>query len=264
LPDFISAVTDKVTAHAFAWHNLLIEPVYPVVFFDALRVKIRTDGVVAIKAVYLALGILEDGSGEVLGLWVEETEGAKFWLKVFTDLKTRGSQVILIAVVDGLKGLPQAISTAFPKPTCEPVSCICFATTLKDRKVLAAEVKPIYTGPNADVALKELEQFEQSPLGRRYLAAAKCWRSAWEHLIPFFVFPLHIRSVIYTTKAIESLTMQLRKTRGHFPRNHAAVTLLWHALRSVMAKTERKAFDWRSAINEFALQFDGRPSVDRA
>jgi putative transposase len=271
-PDFISAVTDEVMAEAFAWQNWSLEPVYPVVFFDSLRVKIRTDGVVANKAVYLALGILEDGSREVLGLWIEQTEGAKFWLKVFTNLKTCGCQDFLIAVVDGLKGLPQAISAAFPNTTVQTCIVHLLRNSMayagwKDRRVLAAALKLIYNAPNADVAFNELEQFEQSPLGQRYPAAAKCWRSAWEHVIPFFAFPPHIRRVIFTTNAIESLNIQLRKiikNRGHFPSDDAAVKLLWPALRNVMVKTERKAFDWRSAMNEFAIQFDGRLSVDRA
>jgi putative transposase len=271
-PDFISAVTDQVMAEAFAWQNRPLEPVYPVVFFDALRVKIRTDGVVSNKAVYLALGILEDGSREVLGLWVEQTEGAKFWLKVFTDLKTRGCQDILIAVVDGLKGLPSAINAAFPKTVVQ--TCIVHLirnsmeyASWKERKALAAALKPIYTATNADAALDALDQFAQSELGQRYPAAVKCWRSAWEHVIPFFAFTPHIRRVIYTTNAIESLNMQLRKiikNRGHFPSDDAAIKLLWLALRNVMVKTERKAFDWRSAMNEFAIQFDGRLSLNRA
>ncbi len=270
-PDFISCVTDEVMAEAFAWQSRPLEPVYPVVFFDALRVKIRTDGVVANKAVYLALGILEDGSREVLGLWIEQTEGAKFWLKVFNDLKTRGCHDILIAVVDGLKGLPQAISTVFPKTTVQTCIVHLLRNSMeyagwKDRKAIAAALKPIYTAISADTALDELERFEQSELGKRYPAAAKCWRSAWEHVIPFFSFPPHIRRVIYTTNAIESLNMQLRKiikNRGHFPNDDAAIKLLWLALRNVMHKTERKTFDWRSARNEFAIQFDGRLSLNR-
>jgi putative transposase len=271
-PDFISTVTDEVIAEAITWQNRPLEPVYPVVFFDALRVKIRTDGVVANKAVYLALGILQDGTREVLGLWIEQTEGAKFWLKVFTDLKTRGCHDILIAVVDGLKGLPQAISAAFPNTVVQ--TCIVHLirnsmeyASWKERKALVAALKPIYTATTADAALDQLEQFEQSALGKRYPAAVKCWRSAWEHVIPFFAFPPHIRRVIYTTNAIESLNMQLRKiikNRGHFPSDEAAIKLLWLALRNVMVKTERRAFDWRSAMNEFAIHFDGRLNLHQA
>jgi putative transposase len=242
-----------------------------VVFFDAMRVKIRTDGVVANKAIYLALGVLEDGSREVLGLWVEQTEGAKFWLKVFTDLKTRGCQDILIAVVDGLKGLPQAINSVFPKTTVQTCIVHLMRNSMefagwKDRKTLASALRPIYTAASSDAALHELEKFEESELGKRYPAAAKCWRSAWEHVTPFFAFTPHIRRVIYTTNAIESLNMQLRKiikNRGHFPSDEAAIKLLWLALRNVMNKTERKTFDWRSAMNEFAIQFENRLMTNR-
>ncbi len=270
-PDFISAITDEVMAEACAWQNRPLEAVYPVVFFDALRVKIRSDGVVSNKAVYLALGVLEDGNREVLGLWVEQTEGAKFWLKVFTELKNRGCQDILIAVVDGLKGLPQAINTVFPNTVVQTCIVHLMRNSMeyagwKDRKALAGALKPIYTATSADAARHELEQFEQSPLGLKYPAASKCWRSAWEHVIPFFAFSPHIRRVIYTTNAIESLNMQLRKiikNRGHFPSDDAAIKLLWLALRNVMNKTERKAFEWRAAMNEFAIQFDGRLSINR-
>jgi putative transposase len=271
-PDFISSVTDEVMAEAFAWQNRPLEPVYPVVFFDALRVKIRTDGIVANKAVYLALGILEDGTREVLGLWIEQTEGAKFWLKVFTDLKTRGCHDILIAVVDGLRGLPQAIGSVFPKTVVQTCIVHLIRNSMeyagwKDRKTLAAALRPIYTATNAQAAFEQLDQFEQSALGQKYPAAVKCWRSAWEHVIPFFAFTPHIRRIIYTTNAIESLNMQLRKiikNRGHFPSDEAALKLLWLALRNVMNKTEKKAFDWRSAMNEFAIQFDGRLNLNRA
>jgi putative transposase len=265
-PDFISSVTDEVMAEAFSWQSRPLEPLYPVVFFDALRVKIRSDGLVQNKAVYLALGMLPDGTREVLGLWIEHTEGAKFWLKVFTELRNRGCQDILIAVVDGLKGLPEAIGTAFPKTTVQTCIVHLIRNSLeyaswKDRKALAAALRPIYTASTAEAALEELDAFEQSELGQRYPAAAKCWRRAWEHVVPFFAFSTHIRRVIYTTNAIESLNMQLRKiikNRGHFPNDEAAVKLLWLALRNVLTKTVRTAFDWRSAMNEFRIHFDDR------
>ncbi len=186
-----------------------------------------------------------------------------FWLKVFNDLKTRGCHDILIAVVDGLKGLPQAISTVFPITTVQTRIVHLLRNSMeyagwKDRKAIAAALKPIYIATSADTALAVLERFEQSELGKRYPAA--------EHVIPFFSFPPHIRRVIYTTNAIESLNMQLRKiikNRGHFPNDDAAIKLLWLALRNVMHKTERKTFDWRSAMNEFAIQFDGRLSLNK-
>jgi putative transposase len=271
-PDFISSVTDEVMAEAITWQSRPLEPMYPVIFFDALRVKIRTDGLVLNKAVYLALGILPDGTREVLGLWIEQTEGAKFWLKVFTDLKNRGCHDILIAVVDGLKGLPEAINTAFPKTTVQTCIVHLIRNSLdyagwKDRKALAAALRPIYTATTADAALHELEALEQTPLGQRYPGATQSWRRAWEHVIPFFAFPAHIRRVIYTTNAIESLNMQLRKiikTRGHFPNDDAAIKLLWLALRNVMNKTVRKAFDWKAAMNEFMIHFEDRFTQTRA
>jgi putative transposase len=266
-PDFISAVTDQVMAEAFAWQNRPLEPVYPVypvypvVFFDALRVKIRTDGVVSNKAVYLALGILEDGLREVLGLWVEQTEGAKFWLKVFTDLKTRGCQDILIAVVDGLKGLPSAINAAFPKTVVQ--TCIVHLirnsmeyASWKERKALAAALKPIYTATNADAALDALDQFAQSELGQRYPAAVKCSRSAWKHVIPFFASTPHIRRVIYTTNAIESLNMQLCKiikNRGHFPNDDAAIRLFPTRRLPVVPQTVGARSEVRNALSQRAL-----------
>ena len=265
-PDFISSVTDAVLDEAFAWQNRPLELMYPVVFFDALRVKIRSDGIVQNKAVYLALGVLPDGSREVLGLWIEQTEGAKFWLKVFTELKTRGVQDILIAVVDGLKGLPDAINSAFPKTVVQ--TCIVHLirnsmdyASWKDRKQLAAALRPVYTAINEQAALAELNTFEESEMGQQYPLVVKSWRSAWERVVPFFVFPPHIRRVIYTTNAIESLNMQLRKiikTRGHFPNDDAAIKLMWLALRNVMNKSIRKAFDWRTAMCDFKIHFGDR------
>ena len=265
-PDFISSVTDVIVDEAIAWQSRPLEPMYPVVFFDALRVKIRSDSLAQNKAVYLALGISPDGTREVLGLWIEQTEGAKFWLKVFTELKNRGVQDILIAVVDGLKGLPEAINLAFPKTTV--LTCIVHLIRnsldyagWKDRKPLASALRPIYSAPSADAAQRELEEFARSELGKKYPAVVQSWQRAWERVIPFFAFPSKIRRVIYTTNAIESLNMQLRKiikTRGHFPNDDAAIKLMWLALRNVMNKTVRKAFDWRSAMSEFRIHFEDR------
>jgi putative transposase len=243
-PDFISSVTDEVMAEAAAWQSRPLEPMYPVVFFDALRVKIRSDGGVSNKAVYLALGIQADGQRDVLGLWIEQTEGAKFWLKVFNDLKTRGLNDILIAVVDGLKGLADAINTAYPKATVQ--TCIVHLirnsldyTGWKDRKVVAQALRPIYTATSEHAARDELDAFAAGPWGIKYPTIVQSWTRAWEHVTPFFVFPPDIRRVIYTTNAIESLNMQLRKiikTRGHFPTDDAAIKLLWLALRNVLNK----------------------------
>ena len=265
-PDFISSVTDEVMAEALSWQNRPLEPMYPVVFFDALRVRIRDDGVVSNKAVYLALGIQADGQRDVLGLWIEQTEGAKFWLKVFNELKTRGCQDILIAVVDGLKGLTEAISAAYPRTTVQ--TCIVHLirnsleyASYKDRKALAAALRPIYAAASEEAARQALQDFADGPWGEKYPTIVQSWQRAWEHVVPFYVFPPEIRRVVYTTNAIESLNMQLRKiikTRGHFPNDEAAIKLLWLALRNVLAKTVRAAFDWKSAMNQFAILFGER------
>lgn len=265
-PDFISSVTDEVMSEALTWQSRPLETMYPVVFFDALRVKIRDDGVVSNKAVYLALGIQADGQRDVLGLWIEQTEGAKFWLKVFNELKTRGCQDILIAVVDGLKGLAEAISAAYPRTTVQ--TCIVHLirnsleyASYKDRKALAAALRPIYAAASEEAARQALQDFADGPWGAKYPTIVQSWQRAWEHVIPFFVFPPEIRRVVYTTNAIESLNMQLRKiikTRGHFPNDEAAIKLLWLALRNVLAKTVRAAFDWKSAMNQFAILFGER------
>ncbi|WP_443101904.1 IS256 family transposase [Burkholderia sp. KJ006] len=265
-PDFISSVTDEVMAEALTWQSRPLETMYPVVFFDALRVKIRDDGVVSNKAVYLALGIQADGQRDVLGLWIEQTEGAKFWLKVFNELKTRGCQDILIAVVDGLKGLAEAISAAYPRTTVQ--TCIVHLirnnleyASYKDRKALAAALRPVYAAASEEAARQALQDFADGPWGAKYPTIVQSWQRAWEHVIPFFVFPPEIRRVVYTTNAIESLNMQLRKiikTRGHFPNDEAAIKLLWLALRNVLAKTVRAAFDWKSAMNQFAILFGER------
>ncbi|MGP8441538.1 IS256 family transposase [Burkholderia vietnamiensis] len=265
-PDFISSVTDEVMAEALTWQSRPLETMYPVVFFDALRVKIRDDGVVSNKAVYLALGIQADGQRDVLGLWIEQTEGAKFWLKVFNELKTRGCQDILIAVVDGLKGLAEAISAAYPRTTVQ--TCIVHLirnsleyASYKDRKALAAALRPIYAAASEEAARQALQDFADGPWGAKYPTIVQSWQRAWEHVVPFYVFPPEIRRVVYTTNAIESLNMQLRKiikTRGHFPNDEAAIKLLWLALRNVLAKTVRSAFDWKSAMNQFAILFGER------
>nr|WP_186149979.1 IS256 family transposase [Burkholderia gladioli] len=265
-PDFISSVTDEVMAEAFAWQSRPLETMYPVVFFDALRVKIRDDGMVSNKAVYLALGIQADGQRDVLGLWIEQTEGAKFWLKVFNELKTRGCQDILIAVVDGLKGLPEAIAAVYPRTTVQTCIVHLIRNSLEfasyaDRKKLAQALRPIYAAASAEAAEQALREFSDGPWGGKYPMIAQCWQRAWEHVTPFFVFPPDIRRVVYTTNAIESLNMQLRKiikTRGHFPNDEAAVKLLWLALRNVLAKSVRSTFDWKSAMNQFAILFGER------
>jgi putative transposase len=265
-PDFISRVTDEVMAEVTAWQSRPLEPMYPVVFFDALRVKIRDDAVVRNKAVYLALGVLPDGTREVLGIWIEQTEGAKFWLKVFNELKSRGVNDILIAVVDGLKGLAEAIETAFPRTTVQTCIVHLIRSSLdyaswKQRKAIAAALRPIYTAATAEAAREALEEFASSPWGEKYPTIVQSWRRAWENVIPFFAFPPEVRRVIYTTNVIESLHMQLRKiikNRGHFPNDDAAIKLIWLALRNINDGKIRSAREWKLAMNQFAVLYGDR------
>jgi len=265
-PGFISSVTDEVMAEAAAVQNRLLDPMYPVVFFDALRVKIRGDGVVSNKAVYLALGIAADGSRDILGLWIEQTEGAKFWLKVFNELKMRGLADILIAVVDGLKGLAEAIGAVYPKTTVQTCIVHLIRASLsyashKDRKQLAAALKPIYTATDEADAAAQLEAFAVGPWGQKFPSVVAAWRRACEHVVPFLDFLPDIRRVTYTTNAIESPNMQLRKiikTRGHFPNDEAATKLLWLAIRNVLARTLRPTCDGTAAMNQFAIKYEER------
>ena len=251
--EFISSVTDAVMAEVTAWQSRPPEPMYPVVFFDALRVKIREDAVVRNKAIYLALGVLPDGTRDILGLWIQGTEGAKFWMKVFNDLRTRGVADILIAVTDGLKGMPEALGAVFPATTLQTCIVHLIRNSLdyaswKDRKLLAAAIKPIYTAPSAEAAQAELDAFEQNPWGRKFPTVAAAWRRAWDRVIPFFAFPPAVRRVIYTTNAIESINSQLRKiikSRKHFPSDDAATKLIWLALRNITADWGRAAHNWK-------------------
>ena len=264
--EFISSVTEAVMAEVTTWQARPLEPMYPVVFFDALRVKIKEDAVVRNKAIYLALGVLPDGTRDILGLWIEGTEGAKFWMKVFNDLKTRGVNDILIAVTDGLKGMPEALGAVFPATTLQTCIVHLIRNSLdyaswKDRKTLAAAIKPIYTAANADAALAELDAFEQGPWGQKFPTVVAAWRRAWSHVIPFFAFPPQIRRVIYTTNAIESINARLRKiikSRGHFPSDDAASKLIWLALRNITAEWGRAAHNWKEAMNQFAILFEDR------
>lgn len=265
-PEFISSVTDAVMTEVSAWQSRPLEPMYPVVFFDALRVKIREDAVVRNKAIYLALGVLADGTRDILGLWIENTEGAKFWMKVFNDLKTRGVADILIAVTDGLKGIPEALEAVFPATTLQTCIVHLIRNSLdfaswKDRKLLAAGLKPVYTAPSAEAAALALDEFERGPWGQKYPTVVASWRRAWDRVIPFFAFPPAVRRVVYTTNAIESLHSQLRKiikTRGHFPSDDAATKLIWLALRNITADWGRAAKEWREAMNQFAILYEER------
>lgn len=269
-PDLISKVTDAVLDEVREWQNRPLDPVYPVVFFDALRVKIRDEGMVKNKAVYVALALNPQGEKEVLGLWIEQTEGAKFWLKVINELKLRGVNDILIAVVDGLKGFPEAITTVFPQTLVQ--TCIVHLirnsfsfVTWKDRKNIAPSLKAIYSAESAEAALLRLDEFEVE-WGKRYPAIGQAWRRAWEYVVPFFAFAPQVRKMIYTTNAVEALHRSLRKiikTRGSFPNDEAALKLLYLAIKNA-AVHWRPAIDWTSAMGQFAIQFGERfPQVAR-
>jgi transposase-like protein len=265
-PEFISSVTDAVMAEVSAWQSRPLEPMYPVIFFDALRVKIREEAVVRNKAIYLALGVLPDGTRDILGLWIENTEGAKFWLKVFNDLKTRGVADILIAVTDGLKGIGEALGAVFAATTLQTCIVHLIRNSLdfaswKERKRLAQALRPIYTAPSAEAAAAELDAFERGDWGRKFPTVVAAWRRAWDRVIPFFAFAPEVRRVLYTTNAIESLHARLRKiikTRGHFPSDDAATKLIWLALRNITDDWGRAAPTWKNAMNQFAIAYGDR------
>src|SRR6204780_2457777 len=265
-PDLISTVTDSVLAEVTAWQARPLETVYPVVFFDALRVKVREDNVVRNKAVYLALGVRRDGSREILGLWIETTEGAKFWMKVFNDLKTRGVNDILIAVTDGLTGMPAALAAVFPRTTLQTCIVHLIRNSLdyaswKDRKRLAAALRPIYAATSAESALAALDAFEDGEWGRKFPTVAAAWRRPWDQVIPFFAFPPEIRRVIYTTNAIESVNARVRKiikTRGHFPTDDAANNLIGLALPNIPPGGGRGPHNGKRAITHSGILYDDR------
>ncbi len=265
-PDLISAVTDAVLDEVAEWQNRPLDAVYPLVFFDAIRVKIRDEGFVRNKAVYIALGILADGTKAILGIWIEQTEGAKFWLRVMNELKNRGVSDILIAVVDGLKGFPEAITAVFPETVVQ--TCIVHLirysmqfASWKERKPIVAALKPVYRAENAELAAAELEAFDQGPWGRKYPAIAQSWRRNWEAVIPFFTFPAEVRKIIYTTNAIESLNASVRKAvrnKGHFPNDQAATKLIWLALRNIAERWKSPPISWHAAKAQLAIQFEDR------
>src|SRR5246500_2922586 len=238
-PDLISRVTDAALDEVREWQNRPRDPVYAVVFFDALRVKIRDEGLVKNKAVYVALALNPDGEKDVLGLWIEQSEGAKFWLKVINELKVRGVNDILIAVVDGLKGFPEAITSVFPQTVVQTCIVHLIRNSLafvswKNRKAIMPDLKAIYRAENEAMAQRQLEAFE-AKWGARYPAIGQIWRNAWEHVVPFFAFAPGIRKMIYTTNAVEALHRSLRKiikTRGSFPTDEAALKLLYLAIRN--------------------------------
>jgi putative transposase len=229
--DLISRVTDAVVEDVRAWQQRPLEDVYPVVFLDCLVLKIREGGSVQRRACYLALGVTVEGDRDVLGMWFEETEGAKFWMQVLTDLKQRGVQDILICCVDGPKGFPEAIEAIFPQTVVQTCVVHLIRHSLKyvarrEREQVARDLKPIYTAVDADAAHEALERFDER-WGSRFPVITQAWLNAWEHVIPFLAFPPEVRRVIYTTNAIEALNRQLRKalkTKGHFPNEEAAAS----------------------------------------
>lgn len=263
-PDLISKVTDAILDEVREWQSRPLESIYPVVFFDALRVKIRDEGMVKNKAVYVVPGITASGEKDVLGLWIEQTEGAKFWLKVMNDLRNRGVADILIAVVDGLKGFPEAINSVFPKAMVQTCIVHLIRNSLsfvswKDRKAILPSIKAIYHAENADAALLRRQDFE-AEWGKRYPAIGAAWRRVWEHVIPFFAFAPEIRKMIYTTNAVEALNRSLRKIikmRGSFPNDEAAMKLLYLAIRNAGIHW-RRPIAWTAAMGQFAIQFGER------
>ena len=265
-PQLISTITDEVMDEVAQWQARPLDTLYPIVYFDALRLKIRDEGTVRNKAVYLALGLDVSGRKHVLGLWIEQTEGAKFWLKVFNDLKQRGVGDILIAVVDGLRGFPEAIEAVFPQAQVQTCIVHLIRNSLnfvgwKERKALADALKSIYQADNADAAEAALEAFEQGPWGKKWPPIAQAWRRQWTQVIPFFAYPTPVRRIVYTTNAIESLNMCLRKilkNRGHFPSDEAATKLLYLALRNLSKKWTMPQHGWKDAANQFAIIFGER------
>lgn len=265
-PDLISTVTREVLEEVTAWQSRPLEPVYLAMVFDALRVKIRGEGVVQNKAVYLALGVQPDGTKEVLGLWIAQTEGASFWHRVFTELQSRGVQDVLIALVDGLAGLPEALQAVFPHTTIHQCVVHLVRQSLqyvswKERKAIAAELRRIYQAPSEDAARAALEAVRATWSGR-FPQIVPIWERAWPRLAPAFLYPLAVRRVLYTTNAVESLNSYLRKplrTRGHFPNDEAALKLLYLALRTLGKKwRQRPAKEWQAAVPHLRVLFGDR------
>lgn len=265
-PDLISTVTDAILDEVAAWQQRPLDPAYPLVFFDAIRVKIRDEGMVRNKAIHIALGVRADGRKEVLGLWIEQNEGAKFWLRVMNELKNRGVDDIMLAVVDGLKGFPDAITAVFPDAVVQ--TCIVHLlrnsmdfVSWKDRKPLASALKSIYRAVDAKTAEEALTAFEASEWGMRYPAISQSWRRAWAEVIPFFAFPDEVRRIIYTTNAIEALNSKLRRavrSRGHFPSDEAATKLLYLILNRSEKEWKMPPRAWTMAKAQFAVIFGER------
>jgi putative transposase len=267
-PSLISNVTDAISDEVKIWQNRPLDALYPIVYMDAVRVKVRDNGHVINKAVYLALGVNMDGVKEVLGMWVAENEGAKFWLQVVTELKNRGVEDIFIACVDGLKGFPEAIETVFPRTQVQLCIVHMVRNSLryvswKQRKEVVADLKTIYQAPTAEQAEMNLTAFE-AKWGKSHPSIGQSWRRNWERITPFYAYPADIRKVIYTTNAIESLNMSLRKVtknRGSFPNDTAMFKLLYLALNNIAKKWSRPVRDWKAALNRFSILFEGRMPI---
>lgn len=268
-PDLISSVTDSVLEEVRTWQNRPLDAVYPIVFLDALRVKVRDNGHILNKAVYMALGVNMDGNKEVLGLWIAREEGAKFWLKVVTELKNRGVKDMFIACVDGLKGFPDAIESVYPETQVQLCIVHMVRNSLrfvpwKDKKAVAGDLKTVYTATNAEEARENLTAFRVK-WNEKYPTIADSWERNWEGLIPFLSYPDYIRKAIYTTNAIESLNRSLRKVtknRGSFPNDESALKLLYLALRNISKKWTMPIRLWKQALNQFAILFPGRLSEE--
>ena len=264
-PTLVSTVTEAVSEEVKVWQNRQLDAIYPIVYMDAIRVKARDNGHVISKAVYLAIGIKLDGEKEVLGMWVSENEGAKFWLHVVTELRNRGVEDIFIACVDGLKGFPEAIETVFPKTQVQ--LCIVHMVrhslnyvTSRQRKEVAGDLRLIYQSATAEQAEMELNKFA-AKWDKAHPTISRTWRRNWDQIIPFFAYPPDIRKVIYTTNTIESLNMSLRKvtkSRGSFPNDEAMLKLLYLALKNIAKKWTRPIQNWKAAMGRFAILFEDR------
>jgi len=264
-PSLVSQVTRAVQEEVTLWQNRPLDEVYPIIYLDAIRVKVRQEGRVINKAVYLAIGVNLDGIKEVLGMWTAETEGAKFWLFVVTELKNRGVKDIFIACVDGLKGFPEAIETVFPDTQVQ----LCLVhmvrhslkyVTWRHRKEVATDLKAIYQSSTIEEAEMYLEQFE-SKWNTNYPTIGKSWRRNWERITPLFSYPPDIRKAIYTTNTIESVNMSLRritKNRGSFPSDESILKLLYLALRNISKRWTMPIRNWKLALNQFTIIFENR------
>jgi len=267
-PTLISDVTNAVIGEVKEWQARPLESIYPIVYFDAIVVKSREDGRVRNKSVYLALGVNIEGQKELLGLWMANTEGAKFWLNIITELKNRGVEDILIACVDGLKGFPDAIGAVLPETQVQLCIVHMVRNSLKyvawkDRKKVATDLKAVYNAITIDQAELKLDEFS-SKWDDKYPTISKSWKTHWENIIPIFDYPEDIRKAIYTTNAIESLNRSLRKiikTKGAFPNDDAVYKILYLALRNASKKWTMPIRNWHAAINRFAIAFEGRVPI---